>query len=155
MPYTVSITNDEANLLTEAEVEGIEGSIFTYEPRATLEIMAVVAERSAPDAPGRKHLTDRLSTLYGGYLAAVARKRESAQASDDASVFATRINDTPDATPVPMIGSPGFETAMQDHAVREGYENPVNVPNDLGVDAGLDELPSPAPARKSSKTRSK
>jgi hypothetical protein len=88
MPYTVSITADEAHLLTEAKVDGVEGTIFTYAPGDSLEIIEIVAQLTPPETLGLQRLSDRLQTLYGTFLAAVARKRESEQANDDL-VFGT------------------------------------------------------------------
>ena len=100
MPYTVSITADEAHLLTEAKVDGVEGTIFTYAPNDSLEIIEIVSQLTDPETLGLQRLSDRLQTLYGTYLTAVARKRESEQANDD-DVFAVREDYTIDEVPSP------------------------------------------------------
>ena len=123
MPYTVSITADEAHLLTEAKVDGVEGTIFTYAPAQSLEIIEIVSQLTPPETLGLHRLRDRLQTLYGTFLAAVARKRESEQANDDLvfgtmstpGVYINAALDGPplpagDATPVPILYSENYET---------------------------------------------
>ena len=65
MPYTVTITPDEAERLNEAQVEGVTGGIFEYEPRDTMKILGALDATAAVDAPGLDRIRDRLATLYG------------------------------------------------------------------------------------------
>lgn len=106
MPYTVSITADEAHLLSEAKIDGVEGTIFTYAPNDSLEIIEIVAQLTPPETLGLQRLSDRLQTLYGTFLAAIARKRESEQANDDLvfgamSTPGVYINAAPEEVPSP------------------------------------------------------
>lgn len=99
MPYTITITRDEADLLNAAGIPGVTGGIFEFSPANAMDILGIVAQETEADAPGRQRLSDRLATLYGQHLAAV-RKRASAQVAFDLD---GPPNEAPMGTPVPVV----------------------------------------------------
>lgn len=124
MPYTVAITADEAKLLTQANVSGVEGCIFTFEPRESMDILSLVANATNADAPGRIRLSDRLATLYGQHL---TKTRKSASAQPlPLFDFDGPPNTAAPGTEVPVFGSEGAFVEAFD--VDPTNETPVELP---------------------------